>query len=89
VSHSILSLIFESLYCARAHTHTHQHIAIRNGVCRVGLSLAELEDLAQAGPQGRAIKVSTRELSLLLSKHRLQNYASNINGYNYSDTSSG
>jgi pseudouridine-5'-phosphate glycosidase/sugar/nucleoside kinase (ribokinase family) len=60
-------------------------IAIRNGVCRVGLSLAELEDLAQAGSQGRATKVSTRELSLLLSKHRRQNYTSDINDNDSND----
>lgn len=42
-------------------------LAIKNGVCRVGLTPLELEDLARAGEQGRAEKCSTRELSLFLS----------------------
>ena len=37
-------------------------------MCRVGLTLSELEDLAKAGTEGRATKCSTRELSLLLSQ---------------------
>lgn len=42
--------------------------AIKDGVCRVGLSVSEMEDLARAG--GRAEKCSTRELSLILAKHQ-------------------
>jgi hypothetical protein len=45
-------------------------IAVRDGVCRVGLSPDELEDLAQAGEEGRAQKCSTRELSLILAKQK-------------------
>eukprot|EP00571_Detonula_confervacea_P003575 CAMPEP_0172313262 /NCGR_PEP_ID=MMETSP1058-20130122/19849_1 /TAXON_ID=83371 /ORGANISM="Detonula confervacea, Strain CCMP 353" /LENGTH=666 /DNA_ID=CAMNT_0013026885 /DNA_START=141 /DNA_END=2137 /DNA_ORIENTATION=+ len=45
-------------------------IAIKNGVFRVGLHPDELEDLAQAGEEGRAMKCSTRDLPLVASKHR-------------------
>jgi len=42
-------------------------IAVRDGVCRVGFSSEELVDLAKAGPEGRAKKCSTRELSLIMA----------------------
>jgi hypothetical protein len=42
-------------------------IAVRDGVCRVGLTFEELVDLAKAGPEGRATKCSTRELSLMMA----------------------
>lgn len=45
-------------------------IAVRDGVCRVGLTPDELEDLARAGGEGRAQKCSTRELSLILAKQK-------------------
>jgi pseudouridine-5'-phosphate glycosidase/sugar/nucleoside kinase (ribokinase family) len=41
-------------------------IAVKNGVCRIGLHRDELEELARAGP--RAVKCSTRELPLVLAK---------------------
>ncbi|VEU42515.1 unnamed protein product [Pseudo-nitzschia multistriata] len=41
-------------------------IAVRNGVCRIGISGEELEDLARAGGEGRAQKCSTRDLPLVL-----------------------
>eukprot|EP00536_Pseudo-nitzschia_multiseries_P001115 jgi/Psemu1/180250/e_gw1.14.260.1 len=37
-------------------------IAVRNGVCRVGISGDELEDLSRAGEEGRAKKCSTRDI---------------------------
>ncbi|CAB9507132.1 Pseudouridine-5'-phosphate glycosidase [Seminavis robusta] len=46
-------------------------IAVKNGVCHVGLTGDELEDLARAGEEKRAQKCSTRELSLILARHRL------------------
>ena len=45
-------------------------IAIKNSQCHIGLSKMDMEDLAISGQEGRAIKCSTRELSLFLSKHR-------------------
>ena len=45
-------------------------IAIKNGVFRAGLHPDELEDLALAGEEGRAIKCSTRDLPLVASNHR-------------------
>ena len=45
-------------------------IAVLDGVCRVGLSSEELADLAKAGPEGRATKCSTRELSLIMASSR-------------------
>ena len=48
-------------------------IAVRDGVCRVGLSSEELVDLAKAGPEGRAKKCSTRELSLIMASHDKRN----------------
>lgn len=44
-------------------------IAIKNGVFRVGLHPDEMENLALAGEEGRAIKCSTRDLPLVASKH--------------------
>lgn len=59
----LLLLLYIHTYCT----------AVKDGVCRVGLTAAELEDLAQAGEQGRATKCSTRELSLLLSSQKKRN----------------
>ena len=42
-------------------------IAIKNGICRIGLSPEELEDLAKAGEEGRAKKCSTRDLPLIMA----------------------
>jgi pseudouridine-5'-phosphate glycosidase/sugar/nucleoside kinase (ribokinase family) len=46
-------------------------IAIKDGVCRVGLSVEELEELARTGVEAK--KCSTREISLLLAAHRRKN----------------
>jgi len=45
-------------------------IAVKDGICRVGLSVEEMEDLARSGEENRAAKCSTRELSLILAKHK-------------------
>lgn len=45
-------------------------IAIKNNRCHIGLSKIDMEDLALSGQEGRAMKCSTRELSLFLSKHK-------------------
>lgn len=42
-------------------------IAIRDGICQVGLSSEELEDLARAGEEGRARKCSTRDLPMMIA----------------------
>lgn len=44
--------------------------AIKDGFCRVGLSKDELEDLAVSGEENRAKKCSTRDLPVLIAKHR-------------------
>ena len=41
--------------------------AIRDGVCRVGLSEEELYDLARSGEEGRAHKCSTRDLPMMIA----------------------
>jgi pseudouridine-5'-phosphate glycosidase len=51
-------------------------IAIKNGICRIGLSSEELEDLAKAGEEGRAKKCSTRDLPLIMAtRHQTQDPA--------------
>ena len=42
-------------------------IAVRNGICKIGISKEELQDLAQAGEDGRAQKCSTRDLPMILA----------------------
>lgn len=42
-------------------------IAVRDGICRIGLDWDELEDLARAGEEGRAKKCSTRDLPMILA----------------------
>ena len=44
-------------------------IAVRDGVCRVGISEEELYDLARAGEEGRAQKCSTRDLPMMLATY--------------------
>jgi len=44
-------------------------IAIKDGICRVGLSMEEISDLALAGKEKRAFKCSTRDLPIFMSKH--------------------
>ena len=51
--------------------------AVKDGVCRVGLTASELEDLAHAGQEGRATKCSTRELSLFLAAASKQQHGNN------------
>lgn len=46
-------------------------IAIKNGVCRIGLSLEELKDLALSGEEKRAKKCSTRDLPVILAKQAI------------------
>ncbi|GMH47533.1 hypothetical protein TrRE_jg1763, partial [Triparma retinervis] len=42
-------------------------IAVADGLVKVGLSDLELEDLARSGGEGRATKVTTRELGHMLA----------------------
>ena len=42
-------------------------IAVRDGVCKIGISEEELHDLARAGEEGRAKKCSTRDLPMILA----------------------
>lgn len=43
-------------------------IAMRNGVCKVGLSMDEIRDLSQARAEDRVVKCSTREIPLFLAR---------------------
>jgi pseudouridine-5'-phosphate glycosidase len=43
-------------------------IAVKDGICQVGLTTSELEDLARAGQEGRAQKCSTRDLPIIIAK---------------------
>ena len=52
-------------------------IAVKDGVCRVGLTPEELNDLALSGLEGRAAKCSTRDLPLILAKQRIQTQTTN------------
>ena len=45
-------------------------IAIRDGICTVGLQKNELEDLAKAGEEGRAEKCSTRDIPIVVAASR-------------------
>lgn len=45
-------------------------IAVKDGYCRVGLTMEELKDLAISGVEQRASKCSTRDLPFLLAKQR-------------------
>ena len=51
-------------------------IAVRDGVCRVGLTEAEVADLAAAGGEERAAKVSTRDLPLHLARRSVPSSSS-------------
>lgn len=42
---------------------------MKNGVFKAGLHPDEMEDLAQSGEDGRAIKCSTRDLPLIASSY--------------------
>lgn len=44
---------------------------VKDGICRVGLTPDELSDLAISGVEKRASKCSTRELPLILAKHKM------------------
>lgn len=45
-------------------------IAVKDGVCRVGLTSEDLEDLALSGKEGRATKCSTRDLPVVMSAQK-------------------
>lgn len=45
-------------------------IAVKDGICRVGLTPDELSDLAISGIENRASKCSTRDLPLILAKQK-------------------
>ena len=45
-------------------------IAIKDGICRVGLDAREMEDLCLSGAEGRATKCSTRDLPLIVKRER-------------------
>ena len=47
-------------------------IALRNGTCHVGLSVDDVNDLAQARAENRVVKCSSREIPLFLAKHTSQ-----------------
>ena len=73
-----------------SHHHHHFHnqnvtpatIAMHQGVCRIGLSQDELEDLAIAGTEGRAHKCSTREMSTFLMRSSSPSSSSSLNHQN-------
>lgn len=46
-------------------------IAVQDGICRVGLTVDELHDLAISGVEERASKCSTRDLPFILAKHQM------------------
>ena len=48
-------------------------IALKDGVCHVGLTREEIEDLVVAGVEGRAVKCSTRDLPFLMGKSQFRN----------------
>jgi pseudouridine-5'-phosphate glycosidase/sugar/nucleoside kinase (ribokinase family) len=56
------------------------NIAVKDGVCRVGLTVEEMEDLARSGAEGRAQKCSTRELCLVVAQHRRAPAAADATG---------
>lgn len=43
-------------------------IAVKDGVCRIGLTDVEITDLAISGEEKRTSKCSTRDLPVLLAK---------------------
>ena len=45
-------------------------IAIKDGICRVGLDVHEMEDLSLSGAEGRAAKCSTRDLPLVVKEEQ-------------------
>ena len=54
-------------------------VAVRDGVCRVGLTGAEVADLAAAGGEDRAAKVSTRDLPAHLARFASSSSSNNSN----------
>ena len=46
-------------------------IAVKDSVCRIGLTSEELDDLAISGVEKRAAKCSTRDLPLFLAKQKM------------------
>ena len=51
---------------------------MKNGVFKAGLHPDEMQDLAVAGEEGRAIKCSTRDLPLVASQYYRQMHADDI-----------
>lgn len=44
---------------------------MKNGVCHVGLSMEDVDDLVLSGSEGRAVKCSTRDLPFLVGRHHI------------------
>ena len=57
-------------------------IAVKDGVCHVGLTSEDMEDLVVAGVEERAVKCSTRDLPFLLGKSQFRNETKLWNGDN-------
>jgi hypothetical protein len=47
-------------------------IAVKDGVCHVGLNESDIDDLVISGVEGRAVKCSTRDLPFILARHQQQ-----------------
>ncbi len=45
-------------------------IAVKDGICKVGLTEEEIDDLVVSGMEGRARKCSTRDLPFMLAKRQ-------------------
>lgn len=56
-------------------------IAVKNGVCQIGLSQDDIHDLVRSGMEGRATKCSTRDLPFLLAHNNETN--ENISGHQW------
>lgn len=62
-----LTLALEVIDILRSKGVTPATIAVKDGICQVGLDNNELEDLAKAGEEGRANKCSTRDLPIQMA----------------------
>ena len=62
-----LELALEVEDILRSRNVTPATIALKDGVCRIGLDRKELTDLAKSGEEGRAQKCSTRDLPLQIA----------------------
>jgi len=61
-------------------------IAVQDGVCRVGLTEAEMADLAVAGQEHRAAKVSTRDLPIHLARSPSSDNCNATDGHQWGAT---